>query len=306
MRKASVVLLLAALTALTGCPPRPIGDNVQLQFATRRQALEHVNNNLAKINAPLQYGALVSFRFKDDAGKTHSFNLNEARLTYAPSQNLLFEVRALTGTIAQFGSNADRYWLWLDVPDYKKLWWGEWKQISAQSERRLPVPPNELLDALLLRPLPESLEGGQLPIAWSDGGYHLVFVRLGGGRQPTGWREVRFAPQPPNLPSDVIDRSPDGSIVMHAQLSDYKPVGPDGPLTARSYVVTWPLSEAEMRLTVNSARFRPDLPPEGLFDFPTRWQGNVESVDAPAQLAVPGLPPPAPTTAPTTQQAPKP
>ena len=83
----------------------------------------------------------------------------------------------------------------------------------------------------------------------------------------------------PYQPLEIIDRLADGRVQMHAHLSKYRQVGDNGPLTPCEYVVYWPLDGAEMRLSVNKARFRPDLPLE-VFEFPAQWQGEVERIDA--------------------------
>jgi len=276
MRNA-VVVAAALLPLVAGCPPGPRCEAP----ASRRVALERVNANLGQIQQPLSCTGLVSFRFRDDRDRTHSLTAQEARLIYRPPQDLYFDVRAtLGGSVARFGSNAERYWLWVDVGDARKLWWGTWEHASGGGERRLPVPPNDLLDALLLRPLPESLEGGQLPLLRVDGSDHrLIFVRIGPGHQPSGWREVRLSPCEPYQPVEVVDRLPDGQVVMQARLDHYERVGGAGPYTARRYVVQWPLHAAEMRLDILTARFRSD-PSVEVFAFPADWQGDSECLDA--------------------------
>jgi hypothetical protein len=271
-----VLVLTAVLVGVTGCPPSP-----GTPPTTRREAIERVNSNVGRIQSPLHCTGWVSFKFRDENGKPHSFDLNEARLIYRAPQSLLFDVRStLAGTVAQFGANDEQYWLWIDVPDFRKLWHGSWQRLSMSGERKLPIPPNELFDALMLRPLPESLEGGQLPLLRIVGDDHrLWFVRLGAGGQPIGYREIRLAPQPPYQPLEVIDRLPEGQLVMHAELSSYQRAGPDGPYTARRYVVQWPQNDAEMRLDITGAKFRTDLPTE-LFDSPDGWQGAREDIDA--------------------------
>jgi hypothetical protein len=274
----TTLLLTGLLALLAGCPPSTGRAPVD-----RREALERVNDNLSEMNAPLQCTALVSFSFRDAEGKMHRFIGHEARLIFQTPQSLLFDVRSLAGTVAQFGSNDDRYWLWIDVPDLRKLWWGHWQRVSADSERKLPVPPNELLDALMLRPLPESLEGGQLPVLRIEGEDHrLTFIRLSAARQPIGWREIRLDPRPPYQPLEVIDRLPDGPIVMRAQLMDYRRVGSDGAFTPRRYIVVWPRNDAEMRLDILQATLRPELPAD-VFEFPSGWQAEREQIDAPPE-----------------------
>lgn len=278
----AALLLVAVLTLTTGCA----GPVACVAPASRREALDRVNANIAKLQQPLSCSALVSFRLRDADGRAHAFIGHEARLIYQPPQSLFFDVRAALGaSVARFGSNADTYWLWIDVPEARKMWWGRWRPDDPSAVRKLPVPPDELLDALMLRPLPEALEGGQLPLLRVEGSDHrLVYVRRGPGGQPTAWREIRLDPCEPYLPREIIDRLPDGQIAMHAQLDHYRRVGADGPITPRRYVVRWPTSEAEMRLDILTARVRPDLP-AGVFDFPADWQGETEALDGRAPEA---------------------
>ena len=274
----TLIALAAGLALSAGCQPRV----TCVAPASRREALERVNVNITRLHHPLSCSAIVSFRLRDADGRPHAFVGHEARLIYEAPQSLFFDVRAALGaSVARFGSNTDYYWLWVDVPDVRKMWWGSWAPADPDAVRKLPVPPDELLDALMLRPLPESLEGGQLPLLRIDKADHrLIFVRRGMSGQPAGWREIRLDPCEPYLPREIIDRTPEGEVAMHAQLGSYRRVGSDGPLTPRRYVVRWPLSDAEMRLDIVSARFRPDLP-DGVFDFPADWQGDVEALDAP-------------------------
>lgn len=244
----------------------------------RREALSRVNDNLAEIDRPLQYTALLSFSFRDEDGKMHRYLGQESSLLFSPPGNLRVDVRSPLGAVAQFGANAERYWLWVD-PELHKLWWGTWNNAAAAVTRRLPVPPNELFDALMLRPLPEMLEGDVLPVLRVVGDdQRLIYVRLGPDRQPSSYREIRLDPKPPYQPREIIDRRPDGAIVMHAQLDDYRELWTDGAITPRRFVVAWPEREAELRMDVLRARPRPDLP-EDVFSFPDGWEGQIECID---------------------------
>lgn len=265
------------LLALTGCPP-PGGAG--LTPRDEREALARVNDNLARGAAPREYQALVSFRFRDAAGAERRFLAHEAVLRFRQPRDLYFDIRSLVGSVARIGSDLQRYWIWIE-PEVNKLWWGHWESLSGQTPGGLPIAPNELLDALLLRPLPKALVGGLGPLLRIEGDDHrLLFVRLGEDGQPCGWREIRLDPRPPYQPLEIVDRLPDGRVQMHAELSDYRPIGRDGPLVARHYVVRWPIDQAEMRLDVTRARFRSDLPDE-LFEFPEAFAGEVEQLDAP-------------------------
>ena len=43
---------------------------------------------------------------------------------------LLFDVRSLAGVVAEFGSNNERYWVWIE-PEVQKLWYGDWDRPAA-------------------------------------------------------------------------------------------------------------------------------------------------------------------------------
>ena len=268
---------LGLLLLVAGCPPP------RECFAPRdeHEALERVNDNLAKIDKPLQYNAMTSFRFRDADGRDRRFLWHEASLLFNRPRSLLFDIRSLAGVVAQFGSNEERYWVWVD-PEVHKLWWGNWDTLDEDAPSNLPLPPDDLLDALMLRPLPAALAGGLNPLLRkANGDYRLLFIRLGQDGQTSGLREILLDPCEPYQPLEIIDRLPDGRVQMHAYLNNYRRIGDDGPYTARHYVVYWPLDETEMRLDVTRARFRPDLQVEDVFEFPYGWDGDVEQIDTP-------------------------
>ena len=245
----------------------------------RAVAMQRVNDNLSRIDQPLHCTAWVSFKFRDADGRVHRYLPQDARLDYIPPQSLQFDVRhGMAGTVAQFGSDDTRYWLWID-PEVRKLWWGHWARVDTPARRRLAIPHNGLLDGLMLRPLPESLDGGPPPELQKRRFHHwLVFARPDRQAHPGSVREIRLDRCEPYQPVEIIDRLPGGSIVMHAKLSHYRRVGADGPYTPRKYVVKWPRDDAELRLDIRRARFWPDMP---AIEFPENWQGETEQIDAP-------------------------
>jgi uncharacterized RDD family membrane protein YckC len=270
-------VLTSVLVLCAGCPDgnRQIGVPPRDGF----EALERINQNLARFSEapeqpprPLYCPAKVSFRFRDANGTRRSFIYHDALLIFQPPRCLRFDVKSLTGVIAEVGSDQERYWVWVE-PDARKLWWGYWHNLTG-ARGRLPIPPAELLDALMLRPLPLYSEHALSPLLRIDGDDHrILIVRTDGGRA-TGWREIRLQPQPPYQALAIVDRLADGRALIVAELSDYQPVGPDGPWIPRRYVVRWPLDEAELRLDIVRARFRPGL--EGFCEFPSQWQGEIE------------------------------
>ncbi len=289
--------LFGLLVGLCGCPP-PAEHGLAAPPRSRAEALDRVNSNLSQIDRPLRATGSVSFRFKDSEGKSHNVPGQDASLEFQPPRGLLFDVRALSGTVAEFGSTNARYWLWVDLSDFKKMWWGEWSRLGPGSERRLPIPPNELFDALMLRPLPaKSAEGGLQPLLRTAprDDYRLLYIRLAAGGQPSGWREIRLDPRPPYQPVEIVDRTADGAVVMEAQLSNYTALEGGGPLTPHRYVVHWPANDAEMRLDIARAKFLSgEREP---IEFPAGWKAERERVDAPAApppATQPAVRPPAP------------
>lgn len=277
--------LAALLLTACGCPPAARERAPAPRSA--EEAIERVNANVARLRETLQAPALVSFSYTDDAGVVRRFIGHDAMLVYRPPRCLIFQVRSLAGTVAEFGSNDERYWVWIES-DVRTLWHGRWSRAGEPAARRLPVPPSDLLDALMLRPLPRRLGDGPAAMLRVDGDDHrLLLVRLVDADAARGWREIRLAPAPPFLPLEVVDRLADGRVLMHAEIGAYRPVGLNGPLTPRRYVVRWPLDGAELRLDVaDGARFRPGL--EAFCEFPASWTGKIEPIDeSPDQVPTP-------------------
>jgi hypothetical protein len=247
-----------------------------------RQALERINANLEKIDGALYCPGLTSFRFRDASGGDRRFIGHKATLIFEAPRALYFDIKhSLGGSVARIASNDEQYWLWIDTPETRKLWHGHWDVLAAGGARSLAVPPGQLLDALMLRPLPTWLDGALKPLLRIDGSdQRLLFI----GLDQDGWtyvkRELLLDPQPPYMPREITDRNSAGQVVMHAYLRKYRPVrdtGPDGPWTARSYVVYWELDRSEMRLDLSDVRYRTKDTP--FCDFPDSWDGDVESLD---------------------------
>lgn len=250
-----------------------------------REAMERINANLAKIEGTLYCKpALVSFRFRDANGADRRFIGHPAAVIFEAPQCLYFDIKSsLAGSVAHIGSNQEHYWLWIDIPETRKLWHGRWEALRRGNARRMAVPPNQLLDALMMRRLPERLPGASKPLLRIEGNDHrLVFLGLDAAGWPYAKREFVLDPKPPYMPLEIIDRLSDGRVVMHAHLKSYQPIkgtGPDGPYTARRYAVYWELDQAEMRLDFSNVRYRTkELP---FCDFPDSWEGEIESLDEP-------------------------
>lgn len=264
---AGVIALLATLTALTGCPPdggRAIESRPPIDV---HEALARVNSNLSRLNQALVCrDAEVSFSFRDSSGKARRFRNQPAALIFRPPRDLYFDITSLGGTVAHVGSNQERYWLWVET-DVSTMWWGTWASGGASKSDDLPLPPDRVLTALALSPLPG---GGEDPAATpllhqSAGEHHLLFVEQG-PRGPYVARDIQLDARAPYLPVRIIDRDSDGSVIMDALLGKYRAINADGPFTPRRYEVKWPRDDAEMHLDLRSVILRADQPP--FSDFP--------------------------------------
>jgi hypothetical protein len=269
---------LVLLTLTAGCPPP-----ARLELRDARQALDHVNSNLEKAEGGL-YGkpATVSFRFRDAEGHDRRFIGHPATLIFQPPRCLYLDIKhSLGGSVARIGSNDQRYWIWVDTPELRKLWWGYWDEVDASAGEGLPIPPSLLLDALMMRPLAERVPGGLPALLIDENPYRLLFQRFDRHGWPYLAREIVLDQRPPYQPVEIIDRLPDGRVLMHATLKGYRPVektGQSGPHTARRWVVHWPLDDTEMRLDLDRVRYRTKDTP--FCEFPEHWNGEIEQIGA--------------------------
>jgi hypothetical protein len=288
-RPATAILIPALLLSvlLTGCDGTGgirTGGIKPVPPRDAREAMQRINDNLDGIQGALYCPGVVSFRFRDAEGHDRRFLFMDATVIFEAPRCLYFDIKnALAGTVARIGSNDEDYWLWIDTPETRKLWYGTWDALASGSARRSAVPPNQLLDALMMRSLADRMPGTSRPLLQIDGNLHrLVFLGLDDSGWPYAKREFVLDPKPPYMPLEVIDRLPDGRVVMHAYLKGYKPIkgsGSDGPYTPRNYVVYWELDQAEMRLDFSDVRPRTkDVP---FCEFPEAWEGETESLDEP-------------------------
>jgi hypothetical protein len=278
-----VALLMAGGLIAGGCAPanlRPLAP------VDARDALARINDNFERIRGPLSgSGARISARFRDQDGTTRRFTGYDATLIFGAPRCLYLDIKhPAIGSVARIGSNDRRYWLTIDVDDYRNLMWGTWKALEAGHSRPLTVPPNRLLDTLLLRPLDEQLPRGLPPllVRVEPGPQQLLFQKRDGFGWPYVARRIILRDSAPFLPAEIIDYQPDGNVAMHAKLSGYARVrdtGPDGPYTARRYEMDFSLEDAEMTLDLPEVRYRTkDYP---FCEFPDEWVGPSDYLDEP-------------------------
>ncbi|MCA9243094.1 MAG: hypothetical protein KDA32_04000 [Phycisphaerales bacterium] len=291
--KFRIVACLALTSTLAGCQSTTPRARFQAP-ADARAAVARVNGNLRKIDGPIQArDAIATFRYSNSTGQRIGFVAYPAAIQFQPPQTLIFEIRSPLGPpIAEVGSNDTEYWVWTDVPDLRKLWIGTWSAQRGGRAKTLPLPPDQLLDALLLREMPVQVEGGIPPVLVEESGG----VMGGGPRKrlvyqamdPRGWpyvaREARLSPKSPYLPEELIEYDRNGEVVMRAQFSGYAPLdgaSGDPAWICRSLVVEWPRDKAELRLDLGTVKLRKR---EVIAETPQRWGGEIEPLDLPVGI----------------------
>ncbi len=236
--------------------------------------------NLAQLSqAPVVAKGTVYFRYVDADGGSHSY-YERATLLFYPPRSLRFDITStLAGSVARVGSNDELFWMWVEA-GVGTMWWGQWANIGRIDRRRLPLSPDQLLEALMLNPLPTRLPDGIPPLLQVRGEDHrLVYQVLDSADWPAVVQELSVDPQPPHQVVEVLMRDAAGAVVMRAELSDYRRVGDDGPYAAHKYRVLWPQNQAELRLDFGSVEFRPETP-DGWHEFPTEPPvDHIERID---------------------------
>ncbi|RMF73145.1 MAG: hypothetical protein D6744_15990 [Planctomycetota bacterium] len=272
---ATLIATLAAV--LAGCT----APSVVLPPSAARQAVARIERNYERLTAPVtSKTAHVAIRFRDDDGRIQRIPSRPARLIFQAPRCLYFDIRSDVGSIARIASNDERYWAWVDVPERRQLWWGTWSALEAGKSRPMVVPPDLLLDALLLRAPPMALPAGIPPrLEQSGATRRLVYQRIDEMGYPYDARVIELDPRPPYLPTRMLDKNAEGEILMDAHIGRYRPLVDGEAYCPGHYQIEWPKADASMRLDVSEMRFRTsDLP---FCEFPDRFNGAIESLDVP-------------------------
>lgn len=277
-------LLLTAL-ASTGCPP-PREHRFE-RPTEARDAVANMEEHLGAPDVAIQSRALVTFKFRDRDGRSRSFIGQPATVIFESPRCLYFDIKnALAGSVARIGSNDQQYWIYIDLPEQRQLWYGTWDALLAGAARRMIVAPNDLLDSMLVGGVPLRIGSGPKPLLETDPATkkrYLLYLDLDGRGWPFVAREIELANTSPTMPARIIDRNAKQEVLMDARFSQFRAVQ---GLAGRSlmlphrYVILWPTDNAEMRLDLDGFEVRDrDLP---FCEFPEGWQGPRENLDFPS------------------------
>ena len=274
---ATPVVLLAVCMSAFGC----VAPTIVLSPAAAREAVARIQQNYAAIEGPIaSKSADVAIRFRDDDGRVQRIPSQPAYLIFEAPQCLYFDIRSDVGSVARIASNDERYWVWVDVPERRQLWWGTWSALRAGKARPLMVPADLLLDALLLRAPPLALPTGIPPRLEQSGAQRrLVYQRLDERGYPYDARVVELDSRAPYLPTRILDKNAAGEMLMNAVIGRYRRIAGTSVFCPGHYSIEWPQVEASLQMEISELRYREsDLP---FCEFPDRFNGAIESLDVP-------------------------
>lgn len=297
------VLMVATVVCLVGCPPRqsllpPVTDDVPMSTVVSR-----VNSNTQGMNFLLRAGGVsASGRIVKASGKTEAFDAN-GTLYFRRPRSLYMELQhALAGKI-EIGSNDQEFWYWERL-EHPRYYTARHSQLAAIEETDIPLRPDQLLDMLGFRELPEGSQGGQ-PAIFKVGPeqYFIdVYEPGGAGGQTHKARTVEVSRRPPFLTTGIIYYNSLGRAWLRADLTDYRPIEGTSVLVPRKVKVQ--SLQDKSRLSLEFSNMRPSdnqqIEPQRIARSPLQRGEDVGEIirmdRAPTGLpATISQPPPAPT-----------
>ena len=273
---------LAALTALLlpACVPElpPLAPPA----APLPEVVARVNANNERINAVYAARCALAGVLTDENGRARRVDL-QGPLRYAKPRQLYLDLQAFGGLAgaARIGSNPLRYWLAINGGELDKFVWGKYEHLDESDVREFPLRPDLLIEALGVNPLPRARGGLLEPVRQTSSEYdELIYLRFTHDGRLVIDREYYIDRRPPFLIRRIVLRDAAGAEAMVARLSNYKPVGGNGPLTAKTIELSWPQQQATLELKLWARKLMVwDAPRrEKVFAFPIRLMASHDRV----------------------------
>lgn len=296
--RASMVVVSGVLLVLaTGCPPGPHVPSEVTDDMPMRVVIARINENSRKLDFLLKgSGVSAQVKYVEEAQRK-SLSLNGTML-YRKPRKLWLRLEHTWGEGLEIGSNEQQFWVW-QRGQSPRYWWGEHGRVSDLTDTRMPIRPDHLLEVLGLEDLPpkQSLLSGPFIRVHPDR-YELVFLDTAGSATEEPQRYISRAlfvdRREPFLVREIVRYTPDGHLLMRAELSRYEPIETSQVLVPRRIEVDWPAREGRAVLEF-LALTRFDKPAaERYFVSPLEREeeglGSIERVDLPEPPAVPQLP----------------
>lgn len=240
------VLLAGVLGVMAGCH-RPAA-RIPLEPLPLADAARIVNANIASIPGTVRAIGSVDGHVRLD-GRRRSYHA-DGTLFYLEPRNLRFDLRSFGETQVLVGSNAAEYWVY--TKDGDQFFCGRHDHAEDLSED-FPLRPNQMIDALGLRPIPTHWLGPggvrQVQRVEADHQQVLFLPRDERGRLVLE-KEYWLDRSAPRLVRRVIFRDSAGDAVMDARLDDYRRGDLKNVYLPSKFSVSWPQSGTELRFQV--------------------------------------------------------
>ncbi len=291
------MLVALALAAGAGCQ----GDGLGPQASPRRflavhetgpveepqpadVVIERVNQNSAAMAFLLKAGGVDAKGRYVEYGHTETYDL-DGTLLYRKPRDLYLELNHALGGKIEFGSNDQEFWVWKRLGK-ERYWWGRQASIDANQELNIPLRPTDIVDVLGLGRL-DLPDRSAFKVRDDRYEIRLTAQDAWGFTRPV--RRISIDRRAPFLVREMIYYSPEGRPRVEAALSDYTPVGENGPLVPRRIHIHWPEKGSEMSLEFATLqRFRETPAVLKRFTSPVqqgRDVGRMERVDQPPPRA---------------------
>jgi len=251
-------------------PPAPLAD-----------VLARVNANSERIDSVYAAHCALAGVLTDENGRARRVDM-QGPLRYGKPRQFYLDLKAFGGLAggATIGSNAERYWVAIGG-ELDKFVWGKYEHLDEPDVREFPLRPDLLIEALGVNQLPAARGGLLEPVRRSSSGYdELIYLRFTDDGRLVIDREYYIDRRPPFLIRRIVMRDAAGAEAMEARLSDYKPIGGDGPLTAKTIQLSWPAQQARLELKLWARRLINWDPPRRakVFAFPSEVMASHERV----------------------------
>lgn len=247
--------------SIVGCKtveqPRIILDPI-----SKHEAIDIINNNLAKLNAAVRATGSVDCTFTQENGKERRVSLDGILFFLAPSY-LRLDLKKFGDRQMLIGSNEEHFWYYSKEKD--ETFCGR-HGVPEDWPENIPIHPDQLIDAIGFSPIQQNHNTGSayhMMHRVSEDHQELLLTYFDDESVPHIDREYWLDRASPRLLRRVIFRNIAGGIDMSSELSDYKRLSENGPWLPRSISANWPVSKAKLHLKVNRWKLIPQIRPDG-------------------------------------------
>jgi len=248
------------LTTSAGCHPRP--QITPLPALPLTAAVAVVNDNAARIGGALRAIGPVDGVARLENGRRVAFTLDGTLFFLAP-RFVRFDLKRFGDRKLLIGSNATHFW-YLDAENEVR-YCGRHDDTEPSPEQAIPIPPEQLVDALGISPIPTSADAGEARLVQrvEDEYQQVLWISDREGRS-TLHKEYWLDRRAPRLVRRVVFRDEHGVVQMESRLEDYKPLSPHGPLLPHEMTAHWPATESQLRFRVSRWTLHTDIGPDGV------------------------------------------